>query len=132
MRTKTVPAPMLLIVLGLLFLLSNLGLLPPLGPLFVRGWPLILVAVGVMLLFRRIGQPSAPRICRRLSIGAGTDRRASGGFAQGLHGPAQSADHSLLSIEELHHVRPHRPPAPCPARHATPKRLTALQQTHAP
>jgi hypothetical protein len=54
MRTKTVLAPLLLIVLGLLFLLSNLGLLPPLGPLFARWWPLFLVAVGVALLFRRM------------------------------------------------------------------------------
>lgn len=55
MRTKTVLAPLVLIVLGLLFLLSNLGLLPPLGPLFARWWPLFLIVVGVLLLLRRLG-----------------------------------------------------------------------------
>lgn len=43
----------ILIVLGVLFLLSNLGLLPRLGPLFAQWWPLILIAVGVYLLVQR-------------------------------------------------------------------------------
>ncbi|MNC90274.1 hypothetical protein D3C83_63520 [compost metagenome] len=43
----------ILIVLGVLFLLSNLGWLPRLGPLFAQWWPLILVAVGVYLLVQR-------------------------------------------------------------------------------
>jgi hypothetical protein len=43
-----------LVVLGVLFLLSNLGLLPRLGPLFAQWWPLILIAVGGALLLRRL------------------------------------------------------------------------------
>ncbi|HET7526559.1 MAG TPA: DUF5668 domain-containing protein [Burkholderiaceae bacterium] len=46
-------AAIILIVLGALFLLSNLGLLPRLGPLFAQWWPLILIAVGVAMLLRR-------------------------------------------------------------------------------
>jgi lia operon protein LiaF len=54
MSRKSLVAPLVLIVLGVLFLLSNFGLLPHLGPLFARWWPLILVAVGVSLLLRRL------------------------------------------------------------------------------
>jgi len=43
----------ILIVLGALFLLSNLGWIPRLGPLFAQWWPLILIVVGVSLLLRR-------------------------------------------------------------------------------
>lgn len=43
----------ILIGLGVLFLLSNFGLLPHLGSLFARWWPLILIAVGVGMLLRR-------------------------------------------------------------------------------
>jgi len=46
-------AAIILIVLGTLFLLSNLGLLPRLGPLFAQWWPLILIIVGVTMLVRR-------------------------------------------------------------------------------
>ncbi len=53
MRRKSRLAPLILIALGLLFLLSNLGLLPRLGPLLATWWPLILVVVGVSLLLRR-------------------------------------------------------------------------------
>lgn len=53
MFRKSIIAPVVLIVLGTLFLLSNLGLLPRLGPLFATWWPLILVLVGVSLLLRR-------------------------------------------------------------------------------
>ncbi len=42
-----------LIVLGSVFLLSNFGLVPRIGPLMAQWWPLILVAVGVGLLLRR-------------------------------------------------------------------------------
>lgn len=52
MRPRLVPA-LILIVLGLGFLLSNLGLLPRLGPLFAQWWPLILIAVGVTMLLKR-------------------------------------------------------------------------------
>ena len=53
MFRKSIVAPLILILLGVLFLLSNLGLLPHLGPLFAKWWPLILVAVGLSLLLRR-------------------------------------------------------------------------------
>jgi hypothetical protein len=43
----------ILIVLGVLFLLSNLGWIPRLAPLFAQWWPVILIAVGVSLLMRR-------------------------------------------------------------------------------
>lgn len=46
-------APVILIVIGVLFLLSNLGWLPRLGPLFAQWWPLILIVVGVSMLARR-------------------------------------------------------------------------------
>jgi hypothetical protein len=36
-----------------LFLLSNLGLIPRLGPLLAQWWPVILIAVGAYLLVRR-------------------------------------------------------------------------------
>lgn len=46
-------AAIILIALGALFLLSNLGLLPRIGPLIAKWWPLILIVVGVSLLWRR-------------------------------------------------------------------------------
>lgn len=46
-------AAILLIVAGALLLLSNLGLLPRLGPLFAQWWPLILIVVGALMLLRR-------------------------------------------------------------------------------
>jgi hypothetical protein len=53
MRSRSGIAPIILIVLGVLFLMANLGWIPRLGPLLAQWWPLILVAVGVMLLLRR-------------------------------------------------------------------------------
>jgi lia operon protein LiaF len=53
MHSKSAVGALVLIGLGVLFLLSNLGMLPPLGPLFARWWPLILIAVGVAGLLRR-------------------------------------------------------------------------------
>ena len=52
---KKVPiAALILIVLGVIFLLQNLGVLPiPLRQLFATWWPLILIVVGVSLLLRR-------------------------------------------------------------------------------
>lgn len=56
MFRKSVIAPVVLIVVGAFFLLSNLGLLPQhLGPLLARWWPLILIVVGVSMLLRRLG-----------------------------------------------------------------------------
>jgi hypothetical protein len=43
----------ILIIVGVLFLLSNLGWLPRLGPLFAQWWPLILIVVGASMLLRR-------------------------------------------------------------------------------
>ena len=42
--------PIILIVLGVLFLLGNLGVIPHLGRLLAVWWPAILVAVGVWML----------------------------------------------------------------------------------
>jgi len=44
---------LVLIVVGTLFLLSNLGWMPNFGPLFHQWWPLILIVVGVYLLVQR-------------------------------------------------------------------------------
>ena len=54
MRNRSAAGALILIVLGLLFLFSNLGWLPRLGPLFAQWWPLILIVVGVSLLLRRM------------------------------------------------------------------------------
>jgi len=53
MLTKPRVGAVILIVIGALFLMSNLGWLPRLAPLFHQWWPLILIAVGVSLLIRR-------------------------------------------------------------------------------
>ena len=53
MRSHSLFGPLVLIVLGLLFLLANLGWIPHLGALFARWWPVILIAVGVTQLMRR-------------------------------------------------------------------------------
>jgi hypothetical protein len=53
MRSKSGLGAYILIALGIIFLLSNLGWLPRLSPLLARGWPLILIIVGVLLLIRR-------------------------------------------------------------------------------
>jgi chromate transport protein ChrA len=48
--------PLVLIVLGALFLLSNFGMLPRVGPLFHQWWPVILIIAGVYLLVKRGGR----------------------------------------------------------------------------
>ena len=53
MRAKSRIGAIVLIVLGVLFLLSNLGWIPRLGPLFAQWWPIILIAVGLGLLLNR-------------------------------------------------------------------------------
>jgi len=53
MKPRSGFGAIVLIVLGALFLLSNLGVIPRLGPLFTTWWPLILILVGVSLLLRR-------------------------------------------------------------------------------
>jgi hypothetical protein len=47
---------LVLIVLGALFLLSNFGMLPQVGPLFRQWWPVILIIAGVYLLVNRRGK----------------------------------------------------------------------------
>lgn len=43
----------ILIGLGVLFLLGNLGYIPRLGPLLHEWWPVILILIGVYLLARK-------------------------------------------------------------------------------
>jgi Domain of unknown function (DUF5668) len=50
-RSRT--GALVLIIVGTLFLLSNLGLIPQLGPLLHQWWPVILIVVGVIMLVRR-------------------------------------------------------------------------------
>jgi lia operon protein LiaF len=52
-RGKAPTAAIILIALGALFLLANLGVIPNLGALIAKWWPLILIAVGASLLLRR-------------------------------------------------------------------------------
>lgn len=53
MQIKSSAGALILILVGALFLASNLGWLPRLGPLFAQWWPLILIVIGVSMLFRR-------------------------------------------------------------------------------
>jgi chromate transport protein ChrA len=53
MRTPSIVGPVVLIVIGLIFLLSNLGLIPHIGRLLLTWWPLILIVVGVSMLVER-------------------------------------------------------------------------------
>ncbi len=50
-RSRT--GALVLIVVGTLFLLSNLGWIPQLGPFFRQWWPLILIIVGILMLIQR-------------------------------------------------------------------------------
>lgn len=50
---KSRPCAVILIIVGLLFLSSNLGWIPQIGPLLRQWWPLILVIVGVLMLIQR-------------------------------------------------------------------------------
>ena len=54
MLFKSRAVGLILIVVGTLFLLSNLGWIPRLGPFFHQWWPLILVVVGISMLVRRL------------------------------------------------------------------------------
>jgi hypothetical protein len=53
MKTKSKIGAYILIALGIIFLLSNYGWLPGLHYLMAKGWPFILIIVGVLLLIRR-------------------------------------------------------------------------------
>ena len=44
---------LVLIIVGILFLLSNHGVMPQLGPLLHQWWPLLLIVIGVAMLVRR-------------------------------------------------------------------------------
>ncbi len=50
-RSRT--AALVLITVGALFLLSNLGWIPQLRPLLHQWWPLVLIIIGVLLLIQR-------------------------------------------------------------------------------
>jgi uncharacterized membrane protein len=50
-RSRT--TAIILVVLGTLFLLSNLGWIPHIGPLLRQWWPVILIVVGVVMLAQR-------------------------------------------------------------------------------
>ncbi len=52
MKSKSRIGAYILIGLGIIFLLSNLGLLPRLRPLMAQWWPVILIIVGIWLLLR--------------------------------------------------------------------------------
>ena len=51
-RSRT--GALILIVVGTLLLLSNLGWIPQLGPLWHRWWPLMLIIVGVLIFAKRL------------------------------------------------------------------------------
>ena len=44
---------LILIVVGALLLMSNLGWIPQLRPLLQHWWPVLLIAIGVLMLVRR-------------------------------------------------------------------------------
>jgi len=47
---------LVLIGLGALFLMSNFGMLPHVGPLFRQWWPVVLIIAGIYLLVNRRGK----------------------------------------------------------------------------
>ena len=53
MHSKSRICALVLIVVGVLFLLSNFGWIPRLGPLLAQWWPVILIVVGVYMLLAR-------------------------------------------------------------------------------
>lgn len=55
MNSKSVFFGIVLVALGVLFLLSNHDMLPPLGPLFHKWWPLFLIVGGIYSMIRRSG-----------------------------------------------------------------------------
>ena len=54
MRSKGILFPIVLILLGVLFLLSKMGLLPPMGVMWQRWWPLLLIGAGLVMLVQRL------------------------------------------------------------------------------
>jgi ABC-type multidrug transport system permease subunit len=57
MRSKSAIGAYILIGLGILFLLSNLGWIPPIRLLVSQWWPLILIIVGILVLIRHSSRP---------------------------------------------------------------------------
>ena len=53
MHMRSRAGAFVLIIVGTLFLLSNLGMIPQLGPLLRQWWPLILIVVGILMLVQR-------------------------------------------------------------------------------
>jgi hypothetical protein len=53
MLTRSRTGALILIIVGTLFLLSNLGWIPRIGPILRQWWPLILIVVGVLMLVQR-------------------------------------------------------------------------------
>ena len=49
---KSKAGAVIMIVVGVLFLLANLGWIPQLGPLLRQWWPVILIALGVWMLVK--------------------------------------------------------------------------------
>jgi hypothetical protein len=47
---------LVLIGLGALFLMSNFGMLPHIGPIFRQWWPVVLIIAGIYLLVNRRGK----------------------------------------------------------------------------
>jgi len=57
MKSKSATSAYILIGLGVIFLLANLGWLPPIRLLMAQWWPIILIIVGVLLLIRHSSRP---------------------------------------------------------------------------
>jgi hypothetical protein len=53
MKPRSRVGAYILIGLGIIFLLSNLGWLPGLRAFMAHWWPLILIIVGILLLIKR-------------------------------------------------------------------------------
>ena len=53
MKSKSAISAYILIGLGIIFLLSNLGWLPPISSLMSQWWPIILIILGILVLIRR-------------------------------------------------------------------------------
>ena len=53
MKSRSGMGAYILIVVGFIFLLSNLGWLPRLGPLMNKWWPLLLIIIGALILTKR-------------------------------------------------------------------------------
>ncbi|WP_349255178.1 LiaI-LiaF-like domain-containing protein [Trichlorobacter sp.] len=45
----------MLVTLGILFLLSNHGVIPPLGQLLNKWWPIFMIVPGILILLGRSG-----------------------------------------------------------------------------